>query len=576
MHRRPEHCMKTRPSSAAAVILLAALLGSPQAAEREHEREARHVVLISIDGLHQNDLTWFAAQHPDSTLAQMVDGGVSYTKAYTPFPSDSFPGMLALVTGGNPRTTGVYYDDAYSRRLLPPGTLDCAHTVAGAEVAYDESIDKNPNRLDAGQNIPGLYNNLALISLLSGMPARDLIDPARLPVDPTGCTPVYPHQYVKVDTIFEIAHDSGLRTAWADKHPAYDILNGPSGRGIDDLFTPEINASATDPSLPAGPGDDFTKNNIHTQTYDALKVSAVLNWLAGHDHAGNGKLRIPAILGLNFQSVSTAQKLNLSSYLDPATRTVSANGLGGYTTDASGRPTPGPVLQGALTFVDEQIGRLVHASDLRQTVFIVTAKHGQSPQNRADLTIINDGDMIAALNAAWTSETGSVPPLVAHSMDDDGVLLWLSDRSSRATLFAKEFLQQYAGTGIGSDATGNKTAKPFSSAGLTAVYAGREAADLIGVPQSDDRVPDVIGIAQPGSVYAGSKLSKIAEHGGKAAADRHVGLVIFGAGVRHAVVDAPVETAQVAPTVLRLLGLATGELRAAREEHTRVLPLGDR
>jgi len=47
--------------------------------------------------------------------------------------------MLALVTGGNPRTTGIYYDDAYSRTLLPLGTTDCAHTAAGAEVQYAET-----------------------------------------------------------------------------------------------------------------------------------------------------------------------------------------------------------------------------------------------------------------------------------------------------------------------------------------------------------------------------------------------------------------------------------------------------
>jgi hypothetical protein len=572
-NQEPMHMKKTLTAAAAA--LLACSLGAAEAGERsDHERDARHVVLISIDGLHQNDLAWFVAQHPTSTLARMVDGGLSFTNARTPFPSDSFPGMVALATGGNPRSTGIYYDDAYSRTLLAPGTLDCAHTAAGAEVQYAENVDKNLNRLDAGQNIPGLYNNFALISQLTATPGKDLIDPAQLPVNPVGCTPVYPHQYLKVDTIFEVAHRSGLRTAWSDKHPAYDILSGPSGRGIDDLFTPEINSSVVDPSLPAGPGDDFTKNNVNTQTYDGLKVTAVLNWLAGHDHAGKGKLPVPAILGLNFQSVSTAQKLNLSSYLNVATMTVSSNGLGGYASDASGKTTPGPVLQGALAFVDEQIGRLVQASDLNDTVFIVTAKHGQSPQQRADLTIINDGDMIAALNAAWAAQTGSAAqPLVAHAMDDDGVLLWLTDRSAKATGFAKDFLLQYAGTGIGSDALGNKISKTFTSAGLTQIYAGREAAEFVGVAVGDDRVPDLIGIARHGSVYGGSKLSKIAEHGGNAAQDRHVGLVVFGAGIRHAVVDDAVETTQVAPTVLRLLDLPAHELQAAREEHTHALPL---
>ena len=555
-----------------AAASLAATLGVAQAAEPPAAR-ARHVILISVDGLHQNDLSWFVAQHPSSTLARLSSGGVSFKNARTPFPSDSFPGMVGLTTGGNPRTTGIYYDDAYSRTLLPLGTIDCAHTAAGAEVQYAENVDKNLDRLDAGQNIPGLYNNLALIAQLSGNPARDLIDPAQLPVDPKGCTPVYPHQYIKVNTIFEVAHRMGLRTAWSDKHAAYDILNGPSGVGIDDLFTPEINSSVTDPSLPPGAGPDFTKDNVNTQRYDALKVTAVLNWIAGHDHAGNGKPGVPAILGMNFQAVSTAQKLNVSSFLDVSTSSVAQGGLGGYVLDAQGKPVPGAVLQGALTFVDEQIGRLVQASDLNKTVFIVTAKHGQSPESRRDLTLINDGAMIDALNAAWAAETGSATtPLVAHAMDDDGVLLWLSDRSARACAFAKAFLQNYGGTAIGSDALGNKVAKSFANASLRRIYAGSEAAEFIGVPASDDRVPDVIGIAKQGSVYAGSKLSKIAEHGGDADQDRHVGLIVFGAGVRPAEVEARVETTQVAPTILKLLGLSSHELKAVRAEGTRPLP----
>jgi hypothetical protein len=43
-----------------------------------------------------------------------------------------------------------------------------------------------------------------------------------------------------VNTVFEVLRNHGLRTAWSDKHPAYEILNGPSGKGIQDLFTPEI------------------------------------------------------------------------------------------------------------------------------------------------------------------------------------------------------------------------------------------------------------------------------------------------------------------------------------------------
>ena len=181
--------------------------------------------------------------------------------------------------------------------------------------------------------------------------------------------------------------------------------------------------------------------------------------------------------------------------------------------------------------------------------------------------------MIDALNAAWAAKTGSsTAPLVAHAMDDDGVLLWLSEHSQQGADFASNFLQQYSGTGIGSDASGNKVAKAFENAGLRKVYAGHEAADFIGVPFRNDRVPDVIGIAKHGSIYGGSKLSKIAEHGGNAAQDRHVGLIVFGAGIRAEEVDEAVETTQVAPTILKLLGLPRHELEAVRAEGTHVLP----
>lgn len=36
--------------------------------------------------------------------------------------TDSFPGVLALLTGGSSKSHGVYYDDSYSRDLWCPGT----------------------------------------------------------------------------------------------------------------------------------------------------------------------------------------------------------------------------------------------------------------------------------------------------------------------------------------------------------------------------------------------------------------------------------------------------------------------
>ena len=375
---------------------------------------------------------------------------------------------------------------------------------------------------------------------------------------------MYPHEYLKVNTIFEVAKKHGLHTAWSDKHPAYDIVSGPSGAGVDDFFTPEINSNAPSDSRISG---DFTKDNLDTQFYDSLKVEVVLRWAHGKHHDGSANpAGTPAIYGMNFQTVSTAQKLNKSRY--PGNTSIPQAGLGGYENNGQ---NPDEVLEGALKYINDQMTKIVGAVDADDTVVILSAKHGQSPQNRADLTIINDTGMIAALELAWL-KAGNLGPLVAHPIDDDGVLLWLNDRSHKALKFVKDFLGSYSGNGVGSDGAGNKTTKAFTNAGLKAIYVGDEAADFIGVTSNVDRVPDVIGIAKQGSVYAGGSLSKIAEHGGDAAQDRHVPIVLWGGGVEHEWIDDKVETTQIAPTIVRLLGLPPQELKAVQLEGTEVLP----
>jgi hypothetical protein len=104
------------------------------------------------------------------------------------------------------------------------------------------------------------------------------------------------------------------------------------------------------------------------------------------------------------------------------------------------------------------------------------------------------------------------------------------------------------------------------------VYAGAASAAFYGVPGSDPRHPDVTGIVQHGVVYTGGK-SKIAEHGGDDPQDRNVPVLVVSPTLRHgAAIGAPVETTQIAPTILALLGLNPAQLQAVRIEHTRVLP----
>ncbi len=538
--------------STASALALPPAVAQATAGTATPSTASRHVLLLSVDGLHQSDLASYAAAHPTSALAALLRGGVDYTGASTPVPSDSFPGMVGQVTGGNPRTTGVYYDVSYNRALLPPGTTSCVGIAPGTGVSYDETLDQDPTRLDAGQGLTGLPGS---ILRMTGNPQR-LINRAALPVDPATCQPVMPHSYLQVNTIFDVVHRAGLRTAWSDKHAAYDILNGPSGHGVDDLFTPEINSDA-----PAG--GDWTSINSSTQTYDAFKVQAVLHEIDGFDHSGKSRVGVPAVFGMNFQSVSTAQKLPLSDGL-----------AGGY---LPGGVVPGPVLSSALDFVDRSVAAMVarvRTDGLAgSTSIILSAKHGQSPTDPTTLTRVDDGAVIDGINADWKVGHPAAADLVVWSADDDSLLLWLSDRSPTATRFVRQWLLSHPATGT----TATLGSRTVSGSGLSRVYAGDAAAAFYGVSPAEARHPDVVGVAQAGVVYTGG-TKKIAEHGGMNAADRNVPIVVatvshIGIGsTRGSVVSAPVETTQIAPTVLSLLGLDPQSLQAVRIEHTQVLP----
>jgi hypothetical protein len=506
------------------------------------------VLLLSVDGLHQSDLAWFVQQHPGSALASLVSHGVEFTGARTPVPSDSFPGIVGQVTGGDPWTTGIYYDDSYNHALLPVGTTNCSGVTPGVEVTYFEQLDRNPLALDAGQGLAGLPGS---ILDMTGTP-QDLINLAQLPVDPTTCKPVYPHQYLRVNTIFEVARAAGMRTAWSDKHPAYEILDGPSGTGVQDLFTPEINSQAS------VAGSDWTKDNALTQLYDSYKVQAVLNEIRGFDHSGRTRVGTPAIFGMNFQTVSTAQKLPASDGL-----------AGGY---LPGGTVPGPLLVRALNYVNTEIGAMVgrirDRSLARSTAIIISAKHGQSPTDPNALARVPDSPIISGINAAWKAAHPGAGDLAIFSTDDDVMQLWLSDRSQAAAGFAKNYLLTHSAAG--NNVGGNPVTVPAS--GLAKVYAGAASAAFFGVPDSDPRHPDVLGIVQHGVVYTGKK-GKIAEHGGNDPQDRNVPILVVlpGLPLGH-VIGAPVETTQIAPTILALLGLSPRELQAVRIEHTPALP----
>jgi len=298
----------------------------------EDGREVRHVLLISVDGLHALDVANYVSKNPQSALAELSSHGITYSNARTPSNSDSFPGLLALVTGGSPVTTGLFYDVSYDRTIFDPTNVTCSGP-AGNLMVFDESID--------------LYNRRNV--------SQDVIDPTRLPRvrDRFGnCVALYPHGALRTNTIFEVVKAKGGRTAWADKHPAYDLVNGPSGNGVDDLYTPEITNVN---------GFDATASVVCTVENDLKKVKAIINEIKGLTHDGKPAPGVPAVFGMNFQAVSVGQKLakdnsdgSCADDTDP-----NINGQPGGYTDGAGTPTA--VLAYGLQKTDQALASMIAA-----------------------------------------------------------------------------------------------------------------------------------------------------------------------------------------------------------------------
>src|ERR1700760_4663575 len=349
----------------AALAIGASVALSTTGAVADRQNRIEHVLLISVDGMHQSDLSWYIANHPSSELARLATGGAEYTGAQTADPSDSDPAGTAIMPAGDPKVTGIYYDDEYSHGVFPPGTTSCSGPVPGGNVIYDSPDDKLASVADllhngSGNTFPsfdeggsiypgGDDTNPGLIMKLSAHPQSGL-NPATYPVNPTTCQPIQPWDFVGVNTIFQVIHNAGLRTAWSDKHAIYASFNGPGSNGmsIDDLFAPEIDSQAVEPNGVPYPDDGaWTDDNAATKQYDSYKVQAVVNWINGHGHAGTGpKVGTPAIYGMNFQVVSTAEKLKSSPsvLLGPDQQgkyTLGPSLAGGYIT-VNGKQGPGP------------------------------------------------------------------------------------------------------------------------------------------------------------------------------------------------------------------------------------------
>ena len=518
------------------VLALSLLLVSPIFAAPQAKSAAKysHVLLISVDGLHALDVSNYVAANPGSALATLAHSGITYSNARTPALSDSFPGLLALVTGGSPISHGFFYDVSYDRSLFDPTNTTCAGTP-GNTIVFDESIDVYANGV-----------------------SQNVIDPAKLPrgFDAShNCVPVYPHSALKTNTIFEVVKANDGVTAWADKHPAYDLVNGPSGTGVDDLYTPEVTNVG---------GLDNTVSVVCTAMNDALKVQGIINEIHGLHHDGTAGLGVPTLLGMNFQAVSVGEKLAKDNFDGSCVADTTFTGQPGGYLDGAGTPTA--VLNYGLQQTDAAIGSMIQALKdqglYSSTLVIVTAKHGQSPINPLKTNKVGHfADLVAALPDGGTNPAAIAIANAANCTtgacgfinDDDVALVWVQNQNQSKAVAA--YL--------------NTNAKALF---IDEVLAGPELRLKYNNPVIDSRTPDIIVQPQYGTIYTTSS-KKNAEHGGTSFSDTNVGLIVSNPSFTGAsTIKTPVATSQVAATILQVLGINPRQLQSVVKEQTDVLP----
>jgi hypothetical protein len=428
------------------------------------------------------------------------------------------------------------------------------------------------------------------------------INPDLLIRDPfNGCKPIYSWNFVRTNTIFGVIHAHGGYTAWTDKHAGYASVSGPNPlpdlhpetpANLNDYYSPEVNSleillPGVKTAAPAGGAsfdcgtpsvsasgvkfpitdDDWTVGFDAIKCNDQLKVNAVLNQIHGMNHIGTAAAPVPMIFGMNFQAVSVGQKL-----IAPKSAIRTDANTGGYE-DAAG--TPRPLMRGEIQYVDAAIGQMVaalkHEGLFDSTTIIITAKHGQSPIDPSLFFPIpghsgNNGMPPSGIIGNLLPFTYSDPNNGLGLAEDDISQIWLAN--AKTTKDAVNALEA-AGTtiGLGQIFFGESLNDLFNPPGLP-----KEPGPCCALREGGDpRTPNVVVIPRHGVVYTGN-LKKQAEHGGFAHDDTNVMILVSNPHIAARTVGTFVQTAQVAPTILKLLGFDPRELDAVRSEGTPVLP----
>jgi hypothetical protein len=347
---------------------------------------------------------------------------------------------------------------------------------------------------------------------------------------------------------------------------------------LDDFYAPEINSNVIPLNMTTLTGQNcnvidalqtgaWTDSFQNIRCYDSLKVNAILNEIQGKTHDGKPKGSAPAIFGMNFQAVSVGQKL--IEYNDTTSTLVAT---GGYQ-DAIGTPTE--PLFAEIEFVDTAIGAFADAlrsQGLDQsTLVVITAKHGQSPIDPHRFFPIpgpgstpngmSPASILCALLPASESPNCAATGITDANAqigptEDDVSLIWLKDSSATNVANAVSMLE-------------TQSPPSHNIAGIGQIFWGPAIAQMFN--PADPRTPDIIVTPNVGVVYTGSKR-KLAEHGGFAHDDTNVITLVSNPNFKARTITSPVETSQIAPTILEALGLDPKSLMAVQMEGTQVLP----
>jgi arylsulfatase A-like enzyme len=232
-------------------------------------------------------------------------------------------------------------------------------------------------------------------------------------------------------------------------------------------------------------------------------------------------------------------------------------GAGGYKNAAA---VPSEELLNEIEFVDASIGDIVNALKDRgiydETLIIVTAKHGESPIDPTRYVADGASTPATLLGTAIPYSESPLNPTGVGATEDDVSVLWLNKGESVAA--AVELLEANAAAiGLGEILYGPSLAPNYNVGGLD--------------PGQDPRSPDIIVTPNLGITYSGS-TTMIGDHGGFAHDDNNVMLLVANPHFKAQTVSAETATTQVAPTILKALGLDPNALDAVRAEGTQVLP----